>query len=118
MQTTWCVFSATALLLLRWPWHVTPLPGRRACCADSLCVRRPFLSRCYAAAPKTAGHGADALPSPIRAQEMLRSHRDALETATQQLLETETVTGEELDAIVAAHPPAPESAAEREAVRA
>lgn len=49
---------------------------------------------------------------------MLRSHRDALETATQQLLENETITGEELDAIVAAHPPTPESAEEREAVRA
>lgn len=52
------------------------------------------------------------------AQEMLRSHRDALVTVTQQLLENETLTGDELDAIVAAHPPASGSAAQREAVRA
>lgn len=51
---------------------------------------------------------------------MLRTHRDALETVTRQLLERETLSGEEIEQIVAAHPPAPGSgsAAQRETVRA
>jgi ATP-dependent Zn protease len=53
-------------------------------------------------------------------QEMLRAHRDALEVATTQLLERESLTGQELEDLVAAHPPAPGSGAapQREAVRA
>ena len=40
---------------------------------------------------------------------MLRAHRDALEVATTQLLEHESLTGQELEDLVAAHPPAPGS---------
>ena len=51
---------------------------------------------------------------------MLRAHRDALEVATRQLLENESLTGQELEDLVAAHPPTPGSGAapQREAVRA
>jgi hypothetical protein len=51
---------------------------------------------------------------------MLRAHRDALEVATTQLLENESLTGQELEDLVAAHPPTPGSgsAPQREAVRA
>lgn len=58
------------------------------------------------------------LYSPL--QEMLRAHRDALEVATRQLLDNESLTGQELEDLVAAHPPAPGSgsAPQREAVRA
>ena len=40
---------------------------------------------------------------------MLKSHRRALQTAAQQLLETETVTGKELEQIVRDCPPSDSS---------
>lgn len=60
------------------------------------------------------------LASYYTLQETLRAHRGALEATTRQLLEQETLSGQELEDIVVAHPPAPGSgsAPQREAVRA